>query len=1645
MQMSIDESIPDRNEFVTKLNKLIDGNLPAEKAILLKEFSHHFFRLVSLDDLNSRNIEDLYGAVLSHWNFLVSTEPDKSYVRVFNPEYDKHGWYSSHTIIEIVHPDVPFVVDSVTKAITNLELTINLMIAPGYLKLYRENNDIKKIEIATFKNHSNSSNQCLIYIEIDKQTDKKTWRKIESHLQEVLSDIRLVVQDWPKMRMQANAIIDELKQCKEVYQSTEVKEAVDFIKWLANDHFTFIGCCDYIFVQDDKDERVQFVEKSGYGLLSSASRFKLGECFAGLPLDSKAFTTGDQLIVITESSMKSTVHRSSYLDFIAIKLFGPDGSIVGERRFLGLYTATAYSSSIRDIPFVRQKVNSVFVNANLSYSTHAGKNLLYILENLPRDDLFQANEAEIFDIAMNIFHMQERKQIRILMRKDIYGRFYSCLVYLPREIFNSSRRKQIGNILLQELKGSELSFSTYFSESILTRVHFIVRLPVDKKAFNEVSIKDLERKIKECCRSWQDELMQTLFEELGEEKANTLYNRYHDAFPASYTELYTARKAVFDIMQIEKVLNTKQIAISLYRPLEEVSGNIRLKLFNHYKSMPLSEILPVLENMGFSVQDENSSKITIADSEVKYCYINDFIMNHKSGKVINVEKISENFQEGFLKVWRECAESDKFNQLIIEANLSWREAAVLRAYSKYFRQMGFTFSEGYIQETVLKNPDIVKYLIRLFNNRFNPKYYSLNNVEENEQQINKQNDLKNKILEALETINNLDEDRILRKFLDIILATIRTNYYQLNANNENKEYISFKFDPTKIPGLVLPLPMYEIFVYSPRVEGVHLRGGKVARGGLRWSDRREDFRTEVLGLMKAQQVKNAVIVPAGAKGGFVCKQLPENSTREKVMQEVISCYSVFIRGLLDLTDNLDGDQVIPPSKVVRHDEDDTYLVVAADKGTATFSDIANAISKEYNFWLSDAFASGGSVGYDHKKMGITARGGWESVKRHFYELGFNIQSTDFTVVGIGDMSGDVFGNGMLLSKHIKLVAAFNHMHIFLDPNPDPEVSFKERERLFRLDRSTWQDYNNDLISKGGGIYSRHVKAIKLSPEIKKVLGINKNVDFLIPNDLIKMILKAPVDLLWNGGIGTYVKSKNETDINVTDRANDAVRINGNELRCRVIGEGGNLGFTQLGRVEASLNNRALFTDFIDNSAGVDCSDHEVNIKILLNFIINNGDLTIKQRNQLLEKMTENVASLVLKNNHDQGFAISLAASRSAQTIDEHAKFITELEREGLLNRALEFLPSEEQILERKAHGLGLTRPEIAVLMAYSKIILKKEILASSIPDEAEFNFALRSSFPQELNNKYSEQMLGHKLRREIVATQLSNIIINSMGFTYIKRLFDETGAITSDIVKSHLIASEVFEMGNVFKLIMSQNEKIDSKVKNTLLFDVIRLIRRSVRWLLRNHRSGLDVNKQIDYYKPLINQLWSILPNIIEGNEKEKVAKRVKKYLESELDINLAQRLAYIKLLYSSMDIIYITCNYNYKLEDVARLYFALGNRLELSWFRDQITAHPVDDTWDALARAGSRDDVDLYQREIVIGLLESKILPEKIDEKVEKWEAICHQLLYRWNNMLSDLKTTKSKEFTIFSVALRELLDLAQLSKHLLCDVEIAIEKDNS
>jgi glutamate dehydrogenase len=1605
--------------FFQQLISIINERLPQKKAALLEKFARYYYRVVAKEDILSHDIQDLYGALLAHWHFLSEISSDISHVRIYNPIYEQDGWESRHTVIEIIHPDMPFIVDSIARALTQIDVISHWMITPGAIGLERDGNEITALHLGTEPHCEGIEYQALLAIEIDKTTDLERLKFIEEYIQQILKDVRLVVQDWPQMKMQASDLLSNLDQAPSTIDPDILKEVKDFVAWCENDHFTFLGCCD--FLGSKSGSQMLLDPKSRYGFLSLESRFKPADCFAGFPESGESLTTKEHLVVTNKSNLQSTVHRSVDLDYIAVTLFSKQGQIIGERRFLGLYTAVSYNSSTRNIPWLRRKIQNVFTRSNLATSSHIGKELLNILENLPRDDLFQANEDEIYVIAMGILGMQERKQIKIFLRKDIYKRFFSVLLYLPRELYNSKRRTKIGEILLEKLGGEKITFNSFFSESILARIHFVVTLDsVDSSDAIEPDVFSIQQAVIESCKTWQDELHEFLVEQQGESKAAILFQKYAEAFPPGYMDFYSAKKAVFDMLHIEEIFSGKSISMNLYKPLEETNGHVRFKLFHKDSPLSLSNVLPMLENMGLKIHSENANCITIPKNGS--CWISDFVMEHNEKLEIQTDLVREQFQDAFLKTWEGFCENDRFNQLIIDAFFSWREVVVLRAYAKYFRQIRFNFSESYIQATILNHHRIAKMLIDLFNIRFS--------IEEIDEALRKekQKEKEKEIRSFLDGISNLDEDRILRKFLDIILATIRTNFFQKDQEGQYKPYLSLKFNPKLIPDLMLPLPIYEIFVYSPRIEGVHLRGGKVARGGIRWSDRREDFRTEVLGLMKAQQVKNAVIVPAGAKGGFVCKHLSGEINRDLLMKEVIACYSMFMRGLLDLTDNLQGGELIPPSDVICYDDPDPYLVVAADKGTATFSDIANAISQEYNFWLKDAFASGGSVGYDHKKMAITARGAWESIKRHFNELGKDIQTIPFTTVGIGDMSGDVFGNGMLLSRKTQLVAAFNHMHIFLDPNPDPEASFLERERLFKLPRSTWGDYASNIISKGGGVFLRTLKSIPLSPEVKARLGVIE--DSMIPTDLIKAILKAPVELLWNGGIGTYVKASEETHLQVSDRSNDLLRVNGCELRCKVIGEGGNLGFTQLGRVEAAMAGCLLMTDFIDNSGGVDCSDHEVNIKILLNSIIESGDLTLKQRNELLEKMTDEVAQLVLQNNYKQGHVISLAASRSEKIFDEYLRFMEELEKNGEINRALEFLPNAEKIQERKANKQGFTRSELALLVAYSKITLKKELLNSSLPEDDDFVFALKSEFPDILIEKYLPQIETHHLRREIIATQLSNDIVNSMGVTYVRRLFDETGAKTEDIVRAHIIAREIYEMPLILKQLSALDSKVDAALQTKLLFDFVRLVRRTTRWILRNHRGGLEVNKMIDYYKPLAHELWLDLPDLLSGQEKKELSLDKERLLGQGFPAHLAHRMAYVSPLYAVMDIIAVFNQQSAEtLSTVAALYYGLGEYLELPEFRNQISANPVGDNWDALARAGCRDDVDFYQREICSGILKYAVLESDVDKSITEWAGRHESWLLRWRSMLADLRSAKSKEFTIFSVALRELLGVAQAS----------------
>ncbi|MDQ8039701.1 MAG: NAD-glutamate dehydrogenase, partial [Rickettsiella sp.] len=1190
-------------EILEKITTLAKQKIAKEQTSLFTIFVRQYYLHTHLETLKTRTIESLAAAVVSHWNLAYRRLPGQTKVHVYNPNIEKENWETKYTVIQMVTDDKPFLVDSTLMEINRQGFNIFFCVNVGDIKLQRNSRG----EIVQILD-SNTTEldlrvEAFIYMEINKLSDVDTLKKLTYKLEKVLDQVDIVVEDWSKMRASMQACLRELDQNSPPYDPEDVAESKDFLRWLLNDHFTFLGCRDYELSKDHKTLRM--IKSSGLGVLRDESRSKEEKPLTELPPEARRLAFSPQVLVISKTNTKARVHRPVYADYIGVKRFNEQGELIGEHRFIGLYTSTVYHSDPRYIPLIRRKIQLVLENSNLPLKGHAGKALLDILSSLPRDDLFQASANELAHLALGILHIQDQRAVRLFVRQDTYRRFISCLVYLPKEKLNTELQKEMEKILVREFSGIEIGFSTLFGDSNLARVHYLIR--TDPKKEQSYDVKKIEAQLVKVARSWKEELRQALIEYYGEERVVYLIQKYSYAFPSGYRDTFPATTAVHDIEHIERISSERPLEMNFYHPNDETAVPLRFKLFQADKPIILSDALPVLENMGLRVIDEWPQEITLDNGQ--RIWINDFGVKPVQIDNIHVSQVKEVFQEAFRRIWFGEVENDGFNRLILAGQLTWREVSILRAYTKYLRQIGVPFSQSYIENVVSRNATIAKILVKLF------KYYFDPNRQGEENTGSAIASLEKSVQTALDAVVSLDEDRILRHLLEVMQATLRTNYFQKDANGKPKSWLAFKLNPARISDLPLPRPFYEIFVYSPRVEAVHLRAAKVARGGIRWSDRREDFRTEVLGLMKAQQVKNAVIVPAGAKGGFVCKRLPESGDREAIMNEVVSCYQIFMRGLLDLTDNLQNGVLIPPCNVVRYDEEDPYLVVAADKGTASFSDIANALAAEYNFWLGDAFASGGSVGYDHKKMGITARGAWESVQRHGRALGLNPDKDDFTVIGIGDMSGDVFGNGMLLSRHIKLVAAFNHMHIFIDPSPEPEKSFLERQRLFNLPRSTWQDYDPTLISKGGGVFSRSQKSVALSPEIKQLLDINR--DFIAPDSLIRAILKAKVDLLWNGGIGTYVKASSERNVDVGDRTNDGLRLNGNELRCRIVAEGGNLGLTQLGRVEYALNGGLIYTDFIDNSAGVDCSDHEVNCKILLNAVVAAGDMTLQQRNQLL--------------------------------------------------------------------------------------------------------------------------------------------------------------------------------------------------------------------------------------------------------------------------------------------------------------------------------------------------------------------------------------------------------------------------------------------
>lgn len=1605
-----------RDELINRVIELMKEKLPKEELELLIPFTQTYAKTAAPEDLVHRSVIDIYGAFVSHWYFM-NHLPNKEYaVRVYNPQFEQHGWQSTHTVVEVLHQDLPFILESIRMVLnrSNLDIHIILHLNDVYIKRNQKGHieELKLNHTAKDKTHTYTP----IFIEVDRQNSTKILDELKQAIEEALAEIRLAVQDWQPMKKAVKNTIKRLKDEKQLLDKEYASDISEFLDWINDEHFTFLGYSERKLVEKDDSHVWQVNRKKQLGILKNYDD-NYFESFESLPKRAQEFYFSAYPIIVGKTMRRSNVHRPAHTDFIAIKIFDEEGKVIGEERYVGLYTAVAYNFSPQNIPLLSTKIKKILEKSGFYPQSFDGKTLLNILETLPRDDLFQAPVGDLYKLSMGILRLQERQRIKLFVRKDDFGRYYSCLVFVPRDKFNSSLRQKIANILMTHLGGYSVDFNTRFSESVLARIHFIVRF--NEGSEQKFDINELQGKLIQAGRTWSDLLGEALVDHFGEEKGIRMHHKYGSAFPAGYREAFIARTAVFDIQHMEKLKESHPLEMSFYRSLDDSEGTIRFKIFHMGSAVPLSDVIPMLECMGVRVISERPHEINVNNGHS--IWINDFAMVHSGGHDLNVEALKDVFQDTFHSMWLGHAEIDGFNRLVLQTGMSWREVMMLRAYAKYMWQIGFTFSQAYIEEVLLDKYEITRGIVKLFSAKFDPKL-------ELENRSSFVNDIRKNLKDELEAVNNIDEDRILRKYIDVIMATLRTNYYQKDKSSKKpKPYLSLKFDSGAIPEIPRPKPMFEIFVYSPRVEGVHLRGAKVARGGLRWSDRKEDFRTEVLGLMKAQQVKNSVIVPLGAKGGFVSKCLPSNGSREDILNEGISCYKTFISGLLDITDNLEAGEVIPPPNVVRYDADDTYLVVAADKGTATFSDIANGISREYGFWLDDAFASGGSAGYDHKKMGITARGAWESVKRHFRELGLDTQSTDFTVVGIGDMAGDVFGNGMLLSKHIKLIGAFNHLHIFLDPNPDTAASYKERERLFNLPRSSWEDYDGTLISKGGGVYSRSSKYIPLSPEMRQVLGVQK--DKIVPNELIRALLTAKVDLLWNGGIGTYVKASNQHDSEVGDRANDSLRVNGNDLRCKVIGEGGNLGLTQLGRIEYALKGGKINTDAIDNSAGVDCSDHEVNIKILLNDIVSQGDMTEKQRNALLAQMTDEVASLVLDNNRQQTEVLSVAEFGAGKNVQMHCRLMDYLVKNANLDRSLEFLPSNEDLITRHQNlSKGLTRPELAVLLAYTKTMLKSELLASEVPEDEYIAEDMRTAFPDLLEEKYRPNMFNHRLKRELVAMQVSNNVMNDMGLGFLHRLQDETGASVPDIIRCYVISREVFKAKAFRNGVEALNLIVPSDIQNGLLHDMNRLVRRGTRWFLRHRVGDMKVDESVNQFKPKVSIVRKCIQNSTYVSENQYMQSYAQELIEAGVPREIAINAAQMSAMFSALDIVDASILHDLPIESVISTYYAIGRQLELEWFREQVKRHPVTTHWDALARAAIRDDLDRQQRVITIAIMLMPSDVDEVDAKIEAWLARHDIFVDRWRHMISDLKALKNKDFTMFSVALRELMELAHI-----------------
>ncbi len=1537
------------------------------------------FEHVATEDLHDRDPAYLGGATRSLIE-LARNRGEGPAIKVFTPSSETDGWTSPRTIVQVVTADSPFLVDSITEAIAAVGYRVHIIVHP-----------IMRME---------SGDESWMHIEISRLANEESHELVRTQLQRVLGDVSKAVSDWSPMIAACEAIVAELRDTPPPgVPQAEVDQAIEFLTWLTADHFTFLGYREYTLAEDNGELALAPVAGSGLGILREETNR-----ISRLRPEARETAHERRILTITKANSRATVHRNAFLDYIGIRTFDGEGRVTGERRLLGLFTSSTYAASVAHLPIVADKVARVIALTGHSPDSHSGKDLHQVLETYPRDELFSDSVEHLAEVAQEVLHLAERRRSKMFMRTDEFGRFVSVLVYMPRDRYSTAVRLKIEALLREAYGTDRIDFTTSISSAPLAQVHLVLRMPAGQD-LPKIDLESLQEQLNNTVRTWDDHLVFALRGAHGEDETSTILAEFTGAFSASYQDIVSPATAVEDIALLRSLTGPDDVRVRL-----DNGDGWRFRVAS-YAEFPLTQVMPILTSFGVEVVDERPFPVTLADGQHRH--ISDFGLQGVD------ESNAANFEEAFRTVWLGKAESDDLNSLVTRSGLTWQQVVILRALARYAHQLGSGYSFTTTEAALQRNPLIAGAIVALFNTRFDPSTGA--SIDERTVDAAAQTEA---LLAELENVRSADDDRALRMLLAIVNATWRTNVYAgLAAGKLSPEApafpISMKINPSAVPGMPKPQPMAEIWVYSPDIEGVHLRFAPVARGGLRWSDRREDFRTEVLGLVKAQMVKNAVIVPGGSKGGFVGKNLPSPADRGSWIEAGKEAYRSFIRGMLDITDNRSGAEVTTPKNVVRYDGDDPYLVVAADKGTAAFSDTANEISREYGFWLDDAFASGGSAGYDHKGMAITARGAFESTKRHFRELGIDVENEDFTVVGIGDMSGDVFGNGMRRSRHTKLIAAFDHRHVFIDPNPDPEVSFDERERLYFLPGSSWADYNPALISEGGGVFERGAKHVTLTPQIREAFGLDDDVTELPPNELIQAALRAPVDLIYNGGIGTYIKAHSESHADIGDPAGDAVRVDARDLRARVIVEGGNLGVSQRGRIEAAKAGILINTDAIDNSAGVTTSDKEVNLKILFTDVIARGKLTLEERNELLEEMTDEVAAQVLAVNYDQNALLSNTVLTSGKMLPVHQRVIHWLEARGDLVRSLEDLPEDSELDARRAEGKGLTQPELAVVIAYSKLALKADLIETDLAKDPWFERVLADYFPTPVRERFPQAVLDHPLRANLIVNEVANAMVNRGGMTFAYRAMDETGADIATIARAYIASREIFRIGEYARAVSELDARVDVSIQNELYMRARRVLDRAVRWFLI-YRTSYDLTETIEHLQAAVDELKPLMPSAFVGQEKADFIRAREEFLAGGVGEDLATWGAQLLPMARILDVIEIAERYGVDKVEVARLYFKAVDVVGFTSLLNKVRDLPQTDRWNSLARSSLREDLYAVLTDLVSVLVDQH--REDIGSiDLQAWFTAGGEVGRRALDALSGALAVDEPQLAVLSVAVRK------------------------